>query len=306
MPDAYVLHSTKTTGRMLSHLLLERDEYRKRWQRQQKRRSPTGLLNRHAVAAVIAGHLMDAGIFAESETELDRKLKDRVGRALDGKVLSPETLNWFVEAFSMAPEDERRLREAHAAKALITGIPLVDTLQVRQMLPVAQRHRTVMLFERRIIDAEGRAVAHHSSHTIVACEDGVDRYPCFPGPGESKMIMVHGGRVSARSQSVVEIVLPMSLRQGESTSFEYRRDFRRVGGPDTEYRRVVNARAQNIDIVVQFHPKRLPSRLWWSAWDHYRDGDVLEEELVTLDAECRAHRFLPYMENAAAGFRWEW
>ncbi|GAA1017740.1 hypothetical protein Aple_024900 [Acrocarpospora pleiomorpha] len=268
-------------------------------------------MSRQAIALVIANYLVDSGIFPESETKLDRKLKDRVGRALDGKVLSPETLNWFIEAFHLTPDDEQMLREAHTTKKVVTNVPLVNTLRVRQPLPIPQRHRTIMLFERRIIDATGRATTHHSAHTIVACEDGVDHYPCFLSPRTSDIVVIHGGHVSAgpdhgADPRIIKITLSTSLREGDSTSFEYRSEFHREKGIDTEYRRVVNARTQNIDIVVKFHPRRLPSKVWWAAWDDYQAGNVVEQEPVTLDLEHRAHRFLPYMENAAAGFRWVW
>ncbi|MGW0809813.1 hypothetical protein [Nonomuraea sp. NPDC002799] len=311
MLDDHVPDGTRAAGRVLRHLLLQRREYRTQWQRYQQRRSPADVINKHAIAMVITHYLMDSGLFPESETRLDRKLKDRVGRALEGKVLSPETLNWFIEAFCLTPEDEQMLRESYTTARIIAHGPVANTLRVRQNLPVPQRHRTVMLFERRIIGVTGRAVTHHSAHTIVACEDDVGHYPCFRSARTTDIVMVHGGYISpvpdlAVDPSIVNIRLSAFLREGESTSFEYRRDFHREGGVDTEYRRAANARTQNIDIVVQFHPRRLPDKVWWAAWDDYRDGNVVEREAVALDSENRAHRFLPYLENAVAGFCWAW
>jgi hypothetical protein len=311
MSDDRALFGTRTTARLLRQLLLQREEYRDLWQRHQQRRSPADVLSKRAVAKVIADHLVESGILSEAEEDPERKLKDRIGRALDGKVLSPATLTLFIDAFEMTQEDGNTLREALLNTTIVRDAPLADTLRVPQRLPVAQRHRTIMLFERRIIDATGCAVSHHSAHTIVAYEDGVDRYPCFLPPRMSAIAMVHGGRIptsldATASTSVMEITLPASLHVGESTSFEYRQDFHHAGVLDTEYRRVAHARTHNVDIIVQFHPQRLPRQVWWAAWDDYRDGTVLHQEPVTLDAEHRAHRFVPYMENAAAGFRWVW
>jgi hypothetical protein len=42
------------------------------------------------------------------------------------------------------------------------------------------------------------------------------------------------------------------------------------------------------------------------VWDDYRGGTVLAEQTVSLDSDGCAHRYLPHLENAAAGFRWEW
>jgi hypothetical protein len=93
---------------------------------------------------------------------------------------------------------------------------------------------------------------------------------------------------------------------GQVGSLEYQANFAPGSSVMTEYRQVAHARTDNVDIVVQFHHKRLPHRVWWTVWDDYRDGTVLAEQPVTLDPDGRAHRYLPYLENAAAGFRWEW
>jgi hypothetical protein len=34
-----------------------------------------------------------------------------------------------------------------------------------------------------------------------------------------------------------------------------------------------------------------------------RGDGILDQEIVSLDADACAHRYLPYLENAAAGFR---
>ncbi|MCK2218368.1 hypothetical protein MF672_031925 [Actinomadura sp. ATCC 31491] len=311
MLDDHVPDSTRTTGRLLRHLLLDRKDYRALWQRHQHRRPAADVMNKHAIAMVLSDHLVDSGIFSESETRLNRKLKDRVGRALDGKILSAETLSWFIDAFCMTPHDEHMLREAHSAGTISANVPLVNTLRLPQKLPMPQRHRTIMLFERRVIDATGRAVTHHSTHTIVACEDGVDSYPCFPYSRASDIVVIHGGHLveapdTTADPSVATIALSVSLSEGESTSFEYQRNFHPSADVDTEYRRLVNARTQNIDFVVQFHSLHLPRRVWWAVWDDYQGGQVVEQMPVALDLQHRAHRFLPYMENAVAGFRWTW
>ncbi|GAA0971913.1 hypothetical protein GCM10009555_024080 [Acrocarpospora macrocephala] len=297
-------NDAKAAGLLLRRMLTERAEYRAKWQYQQKRRSSSDM-NRTAVAEVITQYLWAEGERHESKTA--RHMKDRVGRALAGQVMSPETLEWFITAFEMPTEDQRMLEEAYLHGMLPTDLPPADTLQKRQSLPRPQRHRTMMAFERRTIDVTGRAASHHSLRTIIACEDGVDRYPCFLSPRMAGIRVIHGGRVvTPYRPPVIEIALARSLREGETTSLEYRRDFEQIGGVDTEYRRVANGRAQNLGIVVQFHPHRLPSKVWWATWDAHRGGNVVEEQPVSLDADHRAHRFLPYMKNAAAGFHWVW
>ncbi|MEU1722540.1 hypothetical protein [Nonomuraea sp. NPDC005692] len=281
-------------GRLL-RTLLDRPEHRRRWQRHQQRCSPSGVPSRRAVAKVVAAHLVEQGLLADTVKDPGRILKDRIGRALAGTVFSPDTLSLFVDAFEMSDEDERALREA------LTGPPA--GIRAPQPLPLRQRHRTLMLLEHRTIDADGRAAAQRSTKIIRACEDNIDCYPCFLSPRTADVETVHEVRLEP---PVMKILLPRPLLAGEDTRLEYRRTFLPSSEPDTEYRRVFHARTESISIAVQFHVERLPRHTWWSTWDHHRAGAVLAEEPVALDNLHRAHRYVPALENAAAGFRWAW
>lgn len=77
------------------------------------RRTSEGI-NNAAVARVIAEYLWESGLRPDTDTELPRKLRDRVGRALSGTSLSVETLNWFIDAFQLEPALAENLRGALA------------------------------------------------------------------------------------------------------------------------------------------------------------------------------------------------
>src|SRR4051812_4637492 len=111
VPDERIPTGAEAAGRLLQSLLLDRPEYRQCWQRHQQRRSVSGLPCKRAVAKVVAAYLVDKSLLSESVKDPSRMLKDRIGRALDGVVFSPETIGLFVNAFEMSPEDERALRE---------------------------------------------------------------------------------------------------------------------------------------------------------------------------------------------------
>lgn len=301
----------RLTGELLQALLIQRPGYADRWQRVQRRSLSGEVLSQSAVARVIAEHLWDSGERSDAETGLPRELKDRVHRALRGETLSGETLNWFIDAFQMTDHDARRLREALGSGRSRLGVPIVDTLHSPQRLPLPQRHRTVAAFERHIIGSDRRAIAHRNTRAIVACEDGVDSYPYRFVPGASEVVVLHGGRVTARHEPtggspIVEITLSTRLRRGQIASLEYQVAFRSDADITCEYRRVAHARADNIDIVVQFHRQRLPASAWWTVWDDYKDGNVLGQERVSPDSDGCIHRFVPHLENAAAGFCWKW
>jgi hypothetical protein len=301
----------RETGELLQALLLQRPAYADLWQ-QSRRRGLTGeVLSQSAVAQVIAEHLWSSGERSDTETDLPRRLKDRVHHALRGETLSGETLTWFIDAFRMTDQDARRLRDSLAVGQFPAGAPVVDTLRSRERLPIPQRHRTVSAFERHIVGEDRRAVAHRTTRAIMACEDGVDSYPYRFVPGATGVAVLHGGHVTARhepagSSPILEITLSTRLRRGQIASLEYQVEFSRDADIASEYRRVAHARADNVDIVIQFHPGQLPRRLWWTVWDDHKDGNVLRQEEAHLDPDGCVHRFVPYLENAVAGFNWTW
>jgi len=300
----------QSVAQLLEKLLLQRAEYAERWQYCQRRARPEGTLNQAAVAQVIAEHLWNTGERSERETDLPRILKDTVHRALLGKGISAQTLTWFIEAFDLRQDDARQLRAALSGPPP-NGSPVTDTLRGPQELPIPQRHRTVAVFERRVIGPDGAPVAHHVSRAIVAQKGTVSFYPCRQFSTASEVTMLRGGTIAAKheppdSSPVLEMMLSRPLLVGQVGSLEYQAIFGPAASLVTEYRQVAHARADNVDIVVQFNHKRLPRQVWWAVWDGYRDGAILAEQPVMLDSDGCAHRYLPFLENAAVGFRWTW
>jgi hypothetical protein len=295
---------------LLGMLLLQREEYAERWQRRQER-AHSGLLNQAAIAKVIEDYLWSTGERPETDTGLARSLKDTVRRALRGTSISTRTLTWFIEAFDMTPEDARRLRTTLNGHLPPSGRPIADTLRPPQELPIPQRHRTLSVFEHRAIGPDGASVTHRTSRAIIAQTDTVYFYPCRQFSAASEVNMLSGGRITATlnlpgSSPILEMTLSSPLPVGQVGSLEYQADFAPGSGVMTEYRQVAHARADNVNIVVQFHHNRLPRRVWWTVWDDSQDGTAIAEQPVTLDPDGRAHRYVPYVENAAVGFRWEW
>ena len=74
--------------------------------------------------------------------------------------------------------------------------------------------------------------------------------------------------------------------------------------PPPEFRRAASGRIENVDLRVQFHQLRLPSRVWWSEWPAL-DATPAVSEPVELDAEKGVRRALPAIERRVVGFRWE-
>jgi hypothetical protein len=300
----------RAAGELLTTLLFTRQDYRARWQKFTRKES-SARVNQAAVAQVIALHLWEKGERAESHLGLPRVLKDRVHRALAGELLSPETLTWFIEAFEMTTTDSTYLGTVRFGGGALPNAPVVNTLRQPLLMPVPQQHRTLSVFERRTIGADQRAVSHRTTRAILACHDGVKSFPYRVIPQPQDVVVHYGGKVASHRQftgstPVIEIALARCLAAGQVASLDYEVRFSETSARATEYRRVANARAENVDITVVFQGQHQPRALWWTHWDDYKAGHVVHEELVTLDAENTAHRFVPYLENAAAGFRWIW
>ncbi|WP_328863831.1 hypothetical protein [Streptomyces virginiae] len=171
--------------------------------------------------------------------------------------------------------------------------------------------RTVSVFERHVIGRDGAPERHRTTRAVMACEDGVGSFPCRLPPGAVDVTVLRGARVGARrefpgSTPVVELAFPAPLAAGQIASLEYEVVYGSFRERVTEYRRVAHARADNVDLVVEFPSAPRPARVWWATWDHHRDGTVLGETPVALARDGSVHRFVPALEHAAAGFRWAW
>ncbi|MEV4506442.1 hypothetical protein [Streptomyces klenkii] len=262
--------------------------------------------NQAAVAKVIDSYVQEIG--ERDERLSHRSLKDRVSRALSGVALSSETLRWFIGAFGMNDEDEANLWAAFTgASGPAAGIS--HTIRKRREMVSPQRHRTGRLIERYVVDAQGLLIRRCTYQSIRAVEDGVDIY-IFNHESEAAEIQVlYGGILGRRYEyggglCAVEIVLDSPLQRGEAAVLEYRTGFH-PGLSTVEVRRPAFARAENIDMAVEFQGGRLPKAAWRCVWgDHFDSRPVSEESTGCRNRALRQH--FPFIEDTVVGFRWEY
>ena len=104
-------------------------------------------------------------------------------------------------------------------------------------------------------------------------------------------------------------MLARTLDLGETLTLEYWTTYRYPGElndpGEREFRRAVIGHLDNLDMRVEFDSAKLPAMLWWARWDGI-EGNVLEREVVTLDTQHSAHRYLRSLDKAVAGFYWQW
>lgn len=130
--------ATRETGQLLSRLLKTNTVYSRKW-RAAGKRFRSDQVPPAAVAQVIAQYLWDIGEQPDTDTDLPRKLRDRIRRALLGEKLSGETLDWFLGAFEMSDEDGQRLWANFSGDSENRNEGIVDTVPVpRPMWPAGE------------------------------------------------------------------------------------------------------------------------------------------------------------------------
>jgi hypothetical protein len=166
------------------------------------------------------------------------------------------------------------------------------------------------------VGSDGRIDRGRHLQVIEANVQGVDRIPFVCDTNVLTLEVGQGckeltGEVVSIGPDVfaTQMLLARSLDVGETLTFEYRVSYRYPGDPcdpgEREYRRGGLRQVDNLDVRIEFHPGKLPERIWWAQWDG-GDGHVLEREAVELDSQRSVHRYLRSLEKTVAGFYWEW
>ena|SRR5487761_115716 len=311
-PSEQQRRGQRAAARHLRVLLLRQGAYRDRWEAYAHDITP-GEVSQSAVCQVVAQYLWDTGDRSEGDVRLPRKLKDRISRALTDQDLSLETLRWLVAAFRLSTGDAERVYELYRADILPTTIvgdlPPAGTAGAIR----APGHQTALLFEHHFVGAAGLPVRHHTQQTIFSLVDGLESYRYGMDTPEAEVRVRRGGTPSpiypvGDTHYALNIVFPHPLRYGEEHYLDYWTLFHYSVPPPTEFRRATHHRVEHLDMRVEFHLQKQPARLWWAQWRDYRDvpGEFTERELMTLDEEHSARRYLDAMERAVVGFCWEW
>lgn len=300
----------EAAGRYLEQLLAREPAYRRVWQARCER-SSRKRVNRTAVARVLMEHVWDAG---ELEVESERQLLDRTRRALDGTVLEPRTLQWFVDAFGIGPEHEQELRRlllgdggrAHHMDFIVGGFREGPHLGPPEPLP----WRTLTINEYHELGADGLPVANETFQIIEAREDGLAQFPYTFDTHEVEVAGVWGGTPGPVVPCEgpwhrVYITFDAPLRKGQLQWLRYRTLFRYRTAPKPCFRRGTRQRIDHLTMRVQFHPSRLPRQVWWCRWDS-PDGCVVDQVPWQLDADHSIGSVHAGVKQAIVGFRWEW
>lgn len=319
-PAAARQNSRRAASEYLQQLLLKPGRYRQSWE-QYVSRERRGTINQLAVAEVIARHLWSAPRGPQDDGVTPHQLKDTVSRALTGRLLSRPALALFIEAFGFSEHEAGRLWRLWNGSATIgvmSGSHVVPTqteLEVVEALGPRQ-HQTLSLHDHVYVGEDGRIERARMLQVIEAIAQGVDRIPFLCDTNVLTIEVGQGGKELAGQVRQIrqdlfftEILLARTLDLGETITLEYWVTYRFPGDladrGEREFRRAVMRHAENLDMRVEFHPNHLPATVWWAHWDG-ADGDVAQREVVSLDREHSAHRYVRSLDKTVAGFMWEW
>ena len=161
MTEPQLAAGRQAAGRYLRELLMRPGRYRQLWELRAERTRP-GAINHLAVASVLAHYLWNAPRAGGSSDVLARQLKDTVGRALSGRVLSRSTLETFVAAFGFTPQEADRLWRLWRGTGRITVLAGPRAMRSGHAAAVAgvlgpRRHQTVSLHDHVYIGARPQA-----------------------------------------------------------------------------------------------------------------------------------------------------
>jgi len=310
----------RAASEYLQQLLLKPGSYRQSWERYAARER-RGAVNQFAVAEVIARYLSSAPRGPADAAVTPHQLKDTVSRALTGRLLSRPSLALFIDAFGFSEHEAGRLWRLWNGAATISVMAGTHAMPVRAEEDVERvigprRHQTLSLHDHVYVGADARIDRARTLQVIEATAQGVDRIPFLCDTSVLTLEVGQGGKELAGQVRQIgedvfftEILLARTLDLGETITLEYWITYRYPGDPadrsEREFRRAVMRQVENLDMRVEFHPDRLPARVWWAHWDGI-DGDVLEREPVTLDQQHSAHRYLRSLQRTVAGFYWQW
>lgn len=306
----------------LCELLLRPGRVRRTWE-QYAERNRSGQVNQLAVAEVLARHLWTYPRRPGDADLMPRQLKDTIGRALSGRMMSRPTLDLFIDAFGLPQQDRdhlRRLWEGSPRVRMLSGPGAMEPDLMTEVATVIgpPGHQTVSLHDHLLIGADGLPVRARTLQVIEATRPGVHRIPYMydmfaltleVGPGcldvTEPLAEIREGVY------VTSIPLAKTLDLGETltleywTTYQYPPGYSAAARQEREYRRAVMRRAENIDIRVEFDPETLPSAVWWAVWDGM-DGQIGEQHPVGLDSQHAVHRFVRVAEKTVIGFYWDW
>jgi len=268
-------------------------------QEREKRDVAVPKINAAAVSRVISDHLFNV----DDSAPESRALRHKVERALHGTTLTPQTLEWFIDAF--------RLTEEHS-EALISARNTADR-QAPESADPKRPYRVRSLQEFHYLGADGLPERHQSTYVIEAIKDGVSCHVCVFDTPELTVTAPYcdiGPIVVSPERPgfwQCDINFRTPLKVGQIKSFTFNIEFSYSEPPPRELRRGASVSSLfALALTVHFHPAKVPSSIALSEWSSYTATKIDKQIPATLDDDYICHHFEQELTNRLVGFTWEW
>jgi hypothetical protein len=270
--------------------------------------------------SIWAKHAPDARSGEIDTAAVAEVLRDDAGArtvraALDGTALSSHTLELFIRAFDLTPRHAARLRSildgSDSVRVVAGEATFEGALTGLPQPPGPARHETLAAHELHTLGPDGLPAEHQTIQVIRSTVDGLATHALRFDTDELVVEVVRGGRVGDlyrvdEALFGVDIVLDRPLARGETALMHYRTAFGYRTPPPPELRRGTSRVMRDVTLWVQFHPDRLPARVWQARWDRLDHATVTEQRQVELDGECSVQARYDKIEQVIVGFHWEW
>jgi hypothetical protein len=285
------------TGAYMRMLLARPGEPRAVWEKHATGARP-GQIDVIAVADAIRRH-GDRGDLVAAVREV-----------LSGSRVDSPTLERFIEVFDLGPRHATRLRNLMAGSDSVRVI-VGDALEELNRRSPPGHYDTLAVHELHTLGPDGLPAEHQTIQVIKSTVDDLRTYPYRFDTDELVVEVVRGGHVGDMYKLTntlygVDIVLDRPLAAGEKTLMHYRTTFLYRTAPAPEFRRGVMGTMKDVTLWVQFHPDRLPAKVWSGRWDRLDHANVIEQQLVELDGEYSVQVRYDKVEDAIVGFHWSW
>lgn len=282
----------KLAAGYLSMLLRDRARYRAQWAPLADKTS-SGDPNQAAIAKVVSRHLR------EDDPEAYRLHKDRIGRALNGQVMTAFTLAQICAAFRFDRSDREQvwsiLLGAQPAGIAFgkRGYQVTDLDEIHEVGPEGSARKRVT--RQRVIATEDGlshlAIVYSDIGATLAVPTGqyTEPYPCGDGI------------------FAVDVALPSVLCRGESADLEYHLTYPAGWADGQTYQRWTQDPIDNVTLAVRFSRRRVPARAFWTVWSQFgEEGTEVLREPVNLTRQSRLSKSLDRLDGLVVGFRWSW
>lgn len=272
-----------------------------------------GEITQAAVCQVLALYMWEHAIEPDTVTDLPRRLKDPVSKALRGVAMSPKLLRHFLGAFRFSDAEVTRIRGLYRGDARPSVI--VGMLPLPEQRPSYRKPAfdTLKLQEHHWLGPDGLPVRHRTEIILRSRIDGLTSYLYRFDTPHARIKAVRGGEAGPLHELgsgiwAVELQFPHPLKAGEERYIEFWTILKYDVAPPCEMRRGTHERIEHLDVRVEFHPDKLPRSIYWGEWAHYAgpDNKLIYRDKFSLDEHRAVHRYVEAIERAVVGFYWEW